>query len=277
LARLAFDGLISHLGGCEATLVQSAPIAIVKTCFQNFDVDAVKEPATMAFRSLYQMLPTAEGQRAARVHPRKGSCNGYVRFGIPVFVIFVTGVFLWKVFPSSGLGGVSFHIVRFFYYSASNSRSLKSPSWSTQKWTEHPFNPVLPDEEHSEKTGTVFDLGLWLENMTVTGVPADLYYRDHVDHVETAMTWRMWNSWRPHQAIGYSTSVDGRIWNQDIKIALPGHGQPWEYEVNRPYVKKIATGKYGMWYTGQAAGPAGGKIGYAESTDGITFERVQGT
>jgi hypothetical protein len=72
--------------------------------------------------------------------------------------------------------------------------------------------------------------------------------------------------------------VDGRNWSQNIQISLGPSESQWEAEVNRPFVKKIATGKYAMWYTGQDSRyGVGGKIGYAESTDGITFERVQGT
>jgi hypothetical protein len=109
-------------------------------------------------------------------------------------------------------------------------------------------------------------------------MPTDLYRRNHKDHIETVMAWRMWNSWRPHHSIGYSTSVDGRNWSQNIQISLGPSESQWEAEVNRPFVKKIATGKYAMWYTGQDSRyGVGGKIGYAESTDGITFERVQGT
>jgi hypothetical protein len=48
--------------------------------------------------------------------------------------------------------------------------------------------------------------------------------------------------------------------------------------VNQPFVKKLATGKYAMWYTGQVKGTPslGGKIGYAKSSDGVTFERTEG-
>jgi len=132
--------------------------------------------------------------------------------------------------------------------------------------------------EHSESTGTVFDLGLLQENMTVIGIPADLYYsRDpNADPVETGMRWRMWNSWRPKYSIGYSTSRDGKIWDQNITIALQkDDSSKWDGIANRPFVLKVATGKYKMWYTGQHGGAVGGALGYAESEDGITFKDVQ--
>jgi hypothetical protein len=132
--------------------------------------------------------------------------------------------------------------------------------------------------EHSELIGTVFDLGLLQENMTVTGIPADLYYsRDpHAVPVETEMRWRMWNSWRPRSSIGYSTSVDGKIWDQNITIALQKDNlKKWDGIANRPFVLKVAIGKYKMWYTGQQGDAIGGSLGYAESYDGITFKDVE--
>jgi hypothetical protein len=146
---------------------------------------------------------------------------------------------------------------------------------SYARWHEYRGSPVLPDKQHWEGTWTIFDLVLLQENMTVTGQPADLYYlQEGAKPVETAMTWRMWNSWRGKGAIGYSTSIDGYKWNQTVAISLYGTGDTWESGINRPYVHKVATGKYAMWYTGQ--GSHGGTIGYAESTDGIEFTRLNG-
>jgi hypothetical protein len=210
-----------------------------------------------------------------RIQSLKRKYNVPVWFGALCFLILVFGVFLWRSFPSDNFKEVSAHIICFT--PVLELTRAKSSSWgSGQKWTEFVNNPVLPDVEHSEKTGTVFDLGLWQENMTTTGIPADIYFHNHDDHVETAMTWRMWNSWRPSRSIGYSTSVDGRNWDQNLQIALgPSTESAWEADINRPFVKKIATGMYAMWYTGQDLGQSGAKIGYAESTDGITFKRVQ--
>jgi beta-1,2-mannobiose phosphorylase / 1,2-beta-oligomannan phosphorylase len=46
----------------------------------------------------------------------------------------------------------------------------------------------------------------------------------------------------------------------------------WEVEINRPVVVKRAVG-YHMWYTGQAKGK-NSWIGYATSTDGVTWKRM---
>ena len=136
---------------------------------------------------------------------------------------------------------------------------------------------MLPDDAHWDQLGTVFDLGLLQENLTIAGQPADLYFlQAGAEHVETKLVWRMWNSWRPRGSIGYSTSTDGKAWNQTLEVSLHANAG-WEHEINRPFVKKIATGKYGMWYTGQGAAfgnLVGGAIGYAESPDGITFTRT---
>lgn len=147
-----------------------------------------------------------------------------------------------------------------------------------QEWIEYPGNPVLPDEAHSGETGTVFDLGLWQENLTSTGMPADLYFLQHdAEPLNTTVTWRMWSSWRPSHGVAYSTSVDGKTWDQNLQISLGRADTTWEDHINRPFVKKVATGKYAMWYTGQKAeAGVGGRIGYAESTDGITFDRIKG-
>ena len=218
-------------------------------------------------------------QRSAnRIQSLKRKYNVPVWFGVLCLLIFVFGVFLWKSFPPGSFNGVSAHLNCFTLVLELTQTKSSSSSWyNGQKWKEFAHNPVLPDVEHSDKTGTVFDLGLWQENMTIHGIPTDIYYRDHDDHVETAMIWRMWNSWRPTRSIAYSTSVDGRNWVQDLQIALgPGPDSGWDAMVNRPFVKKIATGGYVMWYTGQDQGTLGAKLGYAESVDGIKFKRVQG-
>lgn len=104
----------------------------------------------------------------------------------------------------------------------------------------------------------------------------------------------MYGSWRSRDAISYSSSRDGFVWNQNLLVSLPGDTESkWEPIVNRPFVLKRATGDYLMWYlsfllpqvalicvsryTGQVQGEKmGGKIGVATSTNGVQFARVQG-
>jgi hypothetical protein len=252
------------------SFLKSKLILFLPTCFLSF-IDF----GLLHYTFFSQML----SKRSANgILSLKRKYNTPVWFGILGFLILVFGIFLWKSFPSGSFKGVSAHLNCFMLILELTHKQKSSPSsWDSQKWIEFAHNPVLPDAEHSDKTGTVFDLGLWQENMTITGIPADIYYRDHDDHIETNLTWRMWNSWRPSRSIGYSTSVDGKDWVQDIQIALgPSTELSWEEKVNRPFVKKIARGKYAMWYTGQDKGNVGAKIGYAESADGIEFKRMQG-
>ncbi len=84
--------------------------------------------------------------------------------------------------------------------------------------------------------------------------------------------YRMDFSWRPQKALAVTFSDDGIHW-EDPQITLsydPTSG--WEDNINRHCVLKM-DGKYKMWYTGQANDAS--YIGYAESQDGIHFERVQ--
>ena len=82
--------------------------------------------------------------------------------------------------------------------------------------------------------------------------------------------YRMDCSWRPEKSCAVSFSDDGIHWT-DPEITLPPRLESgWEDDINRNCVLKI-DGKYKMWYTGQARGHS--YIGYAESDDGIHFER----
>lgn len=105
-------------------------------------------------------------------------------------------------------------------------------------------NPVFGDE----KTGTVFDVYIT---------------RDEGRY-------RMDFSWRPQKSCAVSFSDDGIHWS-DPQITLAyDESTGWEDRISRNCVLKV-DGIYKMWYTGQARGHS--YIGYAESTDGIHFER----
>lgn len=83
--------------------------------------------------------------------------------------------------------------------------------------------------------------------------------------------YRMDFSWRRKGALAVTFSDDGINWEEPT-ITLPLNMKSgWEDEVNRNCVLKI-DGKYKMWYTGQARGLS--FIGYAESNDGINFQRL---
>lgn len=83
--------------------------------------------------------------------------------------------------------------------------------------------------------------------------------------------YRMDFSWRPQKSVAVSFSDDGVTWTQPQITLAFDETTGWEDRINRNCVLKI-DGKYKMWYTGQARGYS--FIGYAESEDGIHFERV---
>lgn len=83
--------------------------------------------------------------------------------------------------------------------------------------------------------------------------------------------YRMDFSWRPKKSVAVTFSDDGIHWEQPQITLGPNFTSGWEEDINRNCVIK-ADGKYKMWYTGQANGYSA--IGYAESDDGIHFNRV---
>ncbi len=82
--------------------------------------------------------------------------------------------------------------------------------------------------------------------------------------------YRMDFSWRPQASCAVSFSDDGISWSDPIITLAPDPSTGWEECINRNCVLKIGD-VYKMWYTGQALEHS--YIGYAESTDGIRFER----
>lgn len=105
-------------------------------------------------------------------------------------------------------------------------------------------NPIYGDEER----GTCFDVYVWKDNGK----------------------YRMDFSWRKTSSAAVCFSDDGIHWSDPIITLAPDMTTGWEDRINRTCVIK-AEGKYKMWYTGQ--NDMYSFIGYAESEDGIHFER----
>ncbi len=89
--------------------------------------------------------------------------------------------------------------------------------------------------------------------------------------------YRMWFSWGDARLIAHSESADGVTWEYPTVVLPALTGSPWEgHEVCRPCVMK-KDGKYRMWYTGKMYPTeftaAASCIGYAESDDGLTWQR----
>ena len=83
---------------------------------------------------------------------------------------------------------------------------------------------------------------------------------------------RMDFSYRGKKSCAVTFSIDGVSWSAPVLTLTPNPESGWEDEVNRDCVLLI-DGVYKMWYTGQANGHSW--IGYAESRDGLVFERKQ--
>lgn len=105
-------------------------------------------------------------------------------------------------------------------------------------------NPVFGDAE----TGTVYDI-----------------YTTRIGN-----RYRMDFSWRGKKSCAVTFSDDGIHWEKPQITLSFDETTGWEDRISRNCVLKI-DGIYKMWYTGQARGHS--FIGYAESVDGIHFER----
>ena len=105
-------------------------------------------------------------------------------------------------------------------------------------------SPVFGNAE----TGTVFDGYVWMDGGR----------------------YRMDFSWRTKKACAVTFSDDGINWSEPIITLANDLTTGWEDDINRNCVLKVGD-VYQMWYTGQARGYS--YIGYAESSDGIHFER----
>lgn len=116
-----------------------------------------------------------------------------------------------------------------------------------KNFIKHFDRPVFGDEG----TGTVFDAYVWMDNGR----------------------YRMDFSWRPKKACAVTFSDDGIHWDEPIITLENNLCSGWEDDINRNCVIKV-DGIYKMWYTGQAHGCRNSYIGYAQSEDGIHFERA---
>ena len=92
--------------------------------------------------------------------------------------------------------------------------------------------------------------------------------------------WRMWyvagSEWRVvdgrprhHYRIKYAESPDGVVWTRTNRVCID-YASADEFAIARPWVVRDATG-YRMWYSYRGAAY---RIGYAESLDGLTWERL---
>jgi predicted GH43/DUF377 family glycosyl hydrolase len=169
-------------------------------------------------------------------------------------------------------------------------------------WVKYPGNPVLGGQY-----GTCFDITVlkegetyrmwvswrpkhsvalvesadgfhWSEPVIVLG-PSSSGWEEDINRprvIKTGGTYRMWYTGQAHghSAIGYATSVDGRVWTRMSEKPVLVAEKPWEkVAVMCPDVLWDAgTSTYRMWYSG------GGQyepdaIGYATSPDGLAWSK----
>jgi predicted GH43/DUF377 family glycosyl hydrolase len=114
-------------------------------------------------------------------------------------------------------------------------------------WTRDPANPVVTHDDGFVFMGTVLFDGA---------------------------TFRMWFS-RNWAEIDYATSTDGSAWTEHPDPVLePGSDGAWDDgQVAKPAVAFDGE-RYHMWYAGDTR--VGGRIGYASSTDGISWSKCAG-
>jgi hypothetical protein len=93
--------------------------------------------------------------------------------------------------------------------------------------------------------------------------------------------WRMWylsaTKWTPGEGgpkhyyhVRYAESRDGVHWHRDGRVCVD-FGSADEYAFGRPCVMRDADGTYRMWYSVRGAAY---RIGYAESSDGLAWTRM---
>jgi predicted GH43/DUF377 family glycosyl hydrolase len=118
----------------------------------------------------------------------------------------------------------------------------------------------------------------WTEAPVMDRGPADPLSISYPWVLREGNLWRMWYGsnldWGPEPSdmeylIKYAESDDGIHWRRDGRVAI-ALASPGEYAIAKPCVVREG-GRYRMWYSyrGEAY-----RIGYAESPDGLTWERL---
>ncbi len=129
------------------------------------------------------------------------------------------------------------------------------------KLTRYTRNPLLrngPEPYDFDKTGprVVLKLGLGYYRMWYEAVAGD------------GLT-----------TVGYATSADGLMWNKEGVVISPS--EAWEKEEISPNSILLEDGVFKMWYHGggyirDKRRLGNGRIGYATSTDGISWTKYKG-
>ena len=125
-------------------------------------------------------------------------------------------------------------------------------------WTMDPANPVLTrgapgawDDDNLSSAAVIYEGG------------------------EFKMWYSGWHN--GYERGGYATSPDGSVWTKHpgyvLDVGVPG---AWDELVVRPGTVIHEGATYKMWYNGYSSAPGNpGRIGYAESPDGISWTKYE--
>ncbi|MBW1716686.1 MAG: hypothetical protein JRJ77_12825 [Deltaproteobacteria bacterium] len=135
--------------------------------------------------------------------------------------------------------------------------------------------------ESSNGTGWTKDAGNPVLSPSTTPADWDSAHVSHCWVIKDGSTYKMWYTGTDNAdeeadcQIGYATSTDGITWTKDVgnPVLLKGAADDWDADYAGWPTVIIDAGTYKMWYVGWNETGHDESIGYATSTDGITWTK----
>jgi predicted GH43/DUF377 family glycosyl hydrolase len=182
--------------------------------------------------------------------------------GNPVLEVGPPGAFddahLWG--PDVHYDGTMYHM----WYTGESSTGLMQVGYATSPdgatWTKHPGNPVLTVGVEGEWDDTV----VFVSSVVIDGGQFHMWYEggDDLENLGGGQ-------------VGYAMSPDGIEWTKHAdNPVLTADPDSWDHQGIWPGQVLWDGARYRMWYTsasGESPTPDWWRIGYAESSDGITW------
>lgn len=144
---------------------------------------------------------------------------------------------------------------------------------------------MLTGLAYSEDGGETFTR--WSETPLLERTPAELYFRCGPCCLREKHLFRLWyvagSQWTqigdkllPVYDIRYMESTDGKSWPKsgEVQISITSED---EHGFGRPWVIKTDEGRYGMFYSIRRRSLSSYRLGYAESEDGRSWQRLDET
>jgi predicted GH43/DUF377 family glycosyl hydrolase len=201
------------------------------------------------------------------VHAQPGFGQQWEKSGTPLFNI-VGSPGSWNDIPSASpnvIGHAMFDGTEYKIYFGGHDGTSFATGLATSKdlesgWVAHPANPVF----------TVGPAGSWDE---IAASNATVLFEDGMYKM-----WYIGADGNSVTRIGYATSPDGIAWTKyENNPVLDLSENGWDSgHLHTPYVIKDG-GMYKMWYAGHGGSVTNWAIGYATSSDGISWTRNSGT